>query len=91
LFVDLGVGARRQLQGGEGVPQVVEVDRRQAGVAQQRLELPGRDVASPQRLAGVIAEDEVVLSGNTSRSGRQYHAGIARVSANVTAIGLEVF
>jgi hypothetical protein len=61
LADDLGVGAGGQLEGGEGVAQVVEADRRQLGPAQQRLELQGRDVAAPERFARSVAEDEVVV------------------------------
>ena len=60
---DLGVRAGRQLQGGEGVAQVVEADRRQLGRAQQRSELACGDVPTPQRLAGLVTEHEVVVGG----------------------------
>src|SRR6266536_5130372 len=49
------------MQSGEGVAQVMETDGRQLGPPQQRLELQGGDVAAPQRLAGRVAEDEVVV------------------------------
>jgi hypothetical protein len=61
LADDLGVDAGGQLEGGEGVPQVVEADRRQLGPVQQRPQLEGRDVAAPERLAGGVAEDETVV------------------------------
>lgn len=53
--------AGRQLQGGEGMAQVVEANRRQGGSAQKRLERQGRQVSAPQRLAGRVAEDEILV------------------------------
>lgn len=67
---DLGVSAGRQLQGREGVAQVVEADRRQLRPAQERLKLAGRDVTAQQRLAGAMGEDEVVV-GHPMADGQQ--------------------
>ena len=67
---DLRVGAGRQLKGAEGVAQVVEANRRQLGPAQQRLERQGRQVPALQRLAGRVAEDEVVV-GQAMPAGQQ--------------------
>jgi hypothetical protein len=47
LAHDLGVGAGRQVEGGERVAQIVEPDGRELGPAKQRLELQGCD-ESPQ-------------------------------------------
>jgi hypothetical protein len=45
------------------VAQVVEANRRQLGLTQERSELAGRDMPAPQRLAEVVAKDEVVVGG----------------------------
>jgi len=74
LAHDLRLGACRQLQGGEGVPQVVEPVRRQLSAGQQGLELEGRDVAAPQRLTGGVAEDQVVVGGGGG-GGRRRRGG----------------
>jgi hypothetical protein len=61
LADDLRVRPSRQLEGRERVPQVMEADGCQAGPPEQRLEGEGRDVPTPQRFAGRVTEDEIVV------------------------------